>query len=483
LSFDTKYRPRKFADVLGQESTIQILRQFIRTGAAFQQSYLFAGKWGSGKTTLGRILAMALLCESPQDGEPCGECTSCRTILETGASESFLEVDAATNSGKADIKRITEEIAYSTFSGKRRLYLFDESHQLSKDALDAMLKPLEETAPGSEDKKLVCIFATTEPEKMRTTILSRCAPAFIIETLTPEVIAGRLAYVCEQEGIEHDPEVLPLIAEITECHVRDALKALEGVSMLGPVNRENVASYLHLNLQGTYLDLMEALDTSLGDTLAHLRSLMDHVSPGTCYERLTHLCMMAYKVRVGVAKPPVYWEQDRVKALGERLGDKLVVFASMLSSRLGRPTPSMLECDVIHLHRMARGEEVALPTSAPPMAVAPAAPVATPPEPNNPKKEPSSAKLSKKEVDGEERLDQNSSDTANMQVGSVVTKNGVNVVPRAVRQTKRPEPVAASPSTFELPPSTFAELLALRVAELRHEGRRGFSGPTNMGSP
>lgn len=112
--------------MLGQRGTVQILRQFVKTGAGFYQSYLFAGPFGSGKTTLGRILARALLCEAPVEGEPCDACTSCRSILDNGSSDNFVEVDAATNSGKADVKRITEEIEYATFSGRRRLYLFDE---------------------------------------------------------------------------------------------------------------------------------------------------------------------------------------------------------------------------------------------------------------------------------------------------------------------------------------------------------------------
>ena len=112
------------------------------------------------------------MCETPDNGNPCDECLSCKSLLESGSSADFIEVDAATNSGKADVQKIVDEIAYSTFSGKRRIYLFDESHQLSKDALDALLKPLEDCLPGSEDKRLTCIFCTTEPEKMRATVLS-----------------------------------------------------------------------------------------------------------------------------------------------------------------------------------------------------------------------------------------------------------------------------------------------------------------------
>jgi len=244
VSLDTRYRPRSYADVLGQEGTVQILRQYVRSGAGFHQSYLFAGPWGSGKTTLGRILARSLLCAAPVDGGPCDSCPSCRSILEGGSSENFFEIDAATNSGKDSVRKIVEEIQYSTFSGKRRLYLFDESHRLTLDALDALLKPMEDTVPGGEDKSLVCIFCTTEPEKMRATILSRCAPAFVIKPVVPDQIGSRLAQICDSEGIAYEREALTLIGELTECHIRDALKAVEGVSMLGPVStRTSLATF------------------------------------------------------------------------------------------------------------------------------------------------------------------------------------------------------------------------------------------------
>ena len=229
MSLDTKYRPKTYSDVLGQKGTIKTIQGFVKNGAGWKQSYLFAGPYGSGKTTLGRVLARALLCESPIDGEPCDRCDSCVTLLE-GSSDAFVEVDAATNSGKNDIKQILEEINYASFSGRRKLYLFDEAHQLSPSALDALLKPMEENRPNSEEKRLVCIFATTEPEKMKATVLSRCAPAFIIHHVDSEEIADRLAFVCEQESISYNREALLLIADFSEGHIRDALKSIEGVA-------------------------------------------------------------------------------------------------------------------------------------------------------------------------------------------------------------------------------------------------------------
>lgn len=127
MSLDIKYRPQTYEDMLGQENSIKILKRMVVEKKGFQQSYLFSGPYGSGKTTMGRILARALMCENPTpEGAPCDKCTTCRSMLELGTAMSFTEVDAATNSGKAEIQRIIEEIQYDTFSGNRHLYLFDE---------------------------------------------------------------------------------------------------------------------------------------------------------------------------------------------------------------------------------------------------------------------------------------------------------------------------------------------------------------------
>lgn len=364
MSFDTKYRPRTYDDVVGQQATIRILREVVKAGRGFQQSYIFAGPHGSGKTTLGRILAQSLLCSNPSEGQACGSCTSCQAFLE-GSNPDFIEVDAATNSGKDDMKAIVDQLQYSTFSGNRRLYLFDESHQLSKNALDAILKPLEDTLPGSDDKKLVCIFCTTEPERMRQTIRSRCAPVFTIRKPPVDDIVDRLRYIADQEGLTAEDEAMRLIVEISESHMRDALKALEGVASLGDIDRSNVSTYLHLDANDQILSLLSSIGSDETRAVQIASGLIERMPPSILYEKLSETAMLAYRVGLGAAKPPSYWNADTVNALSEQHGKFLIQIADRLASRPRKPSFPMLLCDLTFLHHGRLGGMAPIRTEVP----------------------------------------------------------------------------------------------------------------------
>jgi DNA polymerase III subunit gamma/tau len=366
MALDTKYRPQAYDDVLGQDASVQVLRQFVKEGKGFQQSYVFCGQHGSGKTTLGRILARALLCQAPVDGNPCDQCHSCQTMLAGGSHESFEELDAASKSKVSDLERIVEDIAYSTFSGNRRIYLFDESHQLSKKALDILLKPMEDNVAGSEDKKLVCIFCTTEPEKMRSTIFSRCAPAFVIRAVSPEGIAERLSYVCEQEDIEHDVDALVTIAEISECHIRDALKTVEGVSMLGKISRETVFQYLQLGANDRVLDILDLLGEDLPKVIELSTALAQEVSPSSAYERISEAALFAYQAHLKVGRPPSQWSPDRLHTLSSK-GASLLGVSSRFAAPPHRPTRSTLVVDLASAHYALKGNVP--PSQAPKMVI------------------------------------------------------------------------------------------------------------------
>lgn len=357
MSLDKKYRPRTYDEVQGQDHHVTVLRQFVIEGKGHQQSYLFAGAKGCGKTTLGRIMARALLCESPVDGGPCDDCDSCNAMLQDPpAHECFTEMDAATNSGKDQIQQIVETQRYETFSGRRRVYLIDECHRLSIQAMDGLLKSLEDTIPGSDDRMLLCIFATTEPDKVRGTISSRCAPTFTIQKLNPDDLGGYLAFICEKEGIPCDLDALKVIAETTHCHIRDSLQALSGVSMKGHVNVENVRDYLGLDAENSYLTILTNLGRDLRTVIHAADDLKARVSPSGCYAGLAEAAMTVFKVRaLGLGSLPSFWDSGRLDGLTEAGAKRLVEISQWLSKRPSRATHSMLLCDLSTLHQRLAG--------------------------------------------------------------------------------------------------------------------------------
>ena len=263
--------------------------------------------------------------------------------------ECFEEMDAASKSGKADLARIIEDISYSTFSGKRRIYLFDESHRLSKQALDVLLKPMEDSVEGAEEKKLVCIFCTTEPEKMSSTIFSRCAPAFVIRIVEPEVIAQRLAFVCQKENIPYDDDALLTIAEISECHIRDALKDIEGVSMLGKIDRENLARYFHLGANDLALTLLENLGSDLKAAMEAATKIAVEVSPSSAYEKIAEAAMSAYRSHIGVGRPASQWNKAKLEVVSAR-GEGLLGISYRFAAPPHRPSRNTLVLDVAAAH-------------------------------------------------------------------------------------------------------------------------------------
>lgn len=348
MSLDTKYRPQQYSDVLGQKGIIEVLRQTVKTGKGLHQSYLFAGPSGIGKTTLGRILARALLCDDPQEGDPCDQCPSCIQILTTGTSDAFMEVDAATNSGKDHIRTVLESSSYATFSGKRRIWLFDESHQLTTGALDGMLLSMEENISGRRDKRLVVILCTTEPDKMRPTVMSRCLN-FQVRLGSPRRVARRLDEICQAEGIQASMEVLTLAAELTGCHVRSGIKLVESLSF-GEITRERLLAHLQLDKNDQFLTLAENLGTDIGGSLAAAKRLAQALPPRACYERLGEALQNAWIVGQGLGVPS-YWPKERLQALHARLGDNLLWMAEGLALRPARLTSSLWSIDVALLHK------------------------------------------------------------------------------------------------------------------------------------
>jgi len=214
-----KFRPQVFSDIVGQEHITRTLKNQIianRVGHA----YLFNGGRGTGKTTAAKILSRAMNCLSPKDGEPCNECEICKEAL-AGSLTDIVEMDAASNNSVEDIRGIKEEVNFLPTKAKYRVYIIDEVHMLSVGAFNALLKTLEE--PPEHVK---FILATTEPQKLPATILSRCQ-RFDFKRISNENIIKRLQIVCTESNIEITEDAMKILAELAEGAMRDALSILE----------------------------------------------------------------------------------------------------------------------------------------------------------------------------------------------------------------------------------------------------------------
>ena len=214
-----KFRPATFSEMVGQEHITQTLKNQIISGRV-GHAYLFNGGRGTGKTTSAKVLSRAINCLNPQNGEPCNECEICKEALN-GSLTDIVEMDAASNNSVEDIRSIKEEVNFLPTKAKYRVYIIDEVHMLSTGAFNALLKTLEE--PPEHVK---FILATTEPQKLPATILSRCQ-RFDFKRISNADIVKRLKIVCKESNIEADEASLNMIAELSEGAMRDALSILE----------------------------------------------------------------------------------------------------------------------------------------------------------------------------------------------------------------------------------------------------------------
>ena len=248
-----KFRPDTFADVKGQDAIVQTLKNQINADR-IGHAYLFCGTRGTGKTTVAKILAKAVNCEHPVDGNPCNECATCRAIA-AGSSMNVIEIDAASNNGVDNIREIREETAYSPTEGKYKVYIIDEVHMLSIGAFNALLKTLEE--PPSY---VIFILATTEAHKIPITILSRCQ-RYDFKRISILTIADRLTQLMKEEQVDVEEKAIRYIARKADGSMRDALSLMD----------QCIAFYLGKKL--TYdnvLDVLGAVDTEIFSRMLRL---------------------------------------------------------------------------------------------------------------------------------------------------------------------------------------------------------------------
>lgn len=247
-----KWRPRTFSDVSGQETVTAALKNELKTGR-LSHAYLFTGCRGTGKTTCAKILAKAVNCAHPVDGDPCNECAICRGI-DDGTILDVTEIDAASNNGVDSIRDLRDEVAFTPVSGTYRVYIIDEVHMLSAGAFNALLKTLEE--PPAH---VIFILATTEVHKLPATILSRCQ-RFDFGRIRPEEIAARITYVATEEGLTVTPDAAMLLARLADGALRDGLSLLDQcASVAQHIDMDTVTAVTGMAGQDTLAQLTDCV--------------------------------------------------------------------------------------------------------------------------------------------------------------------------------------------------------------------------------
>jgi len=316
-----KWRPRTFADVAGQAHVVRALANALDSGR-LHHAYLFTGTRGVGKTTLARILAKALNCETGVSSSPCGQCASCRAI-DAGNFLDLLEVDAATNTRVEEMRELLDNAQYRPTAGRFKVYIIDEVHMLSRSAFNSMLKTLEEPP-----EHIKFILATTDPQKVPVTVLSRCLQ-FTLKPLPREVISRRLAQVLEAESIAFEPPALDALARAAQGSLRDSLSLADQAIAHGNgmVRADSVAAMLGA-VDRTYLfALLERLEAGDGPGLmAEGERIAERGIPAEA--ALQELAVLLHRIALAQTVPDVLDEADadraRVAALAKDLAPDLV---------------------------------------------------------------------------------------------------------------------------------------------------------------
>ncbi len=362
-----KWRPRNFKEMVGQEHVLRALVNALDHNR-LHHAFLFTGTRGVGKTTISRILAKSLNCEQGVSASPCGSCASCREIDE-GRFVDLIEVDAASRTKVEDTRELLENVQYAPTRGRYKVYLIDEVHMLSTHSFNALLKTLEEPPPHVK-----FLLATTDPQKLPVTILSRCLQ-FSLRRLPQDMIAKHLAYILGQETIPHEAAALTLLAHAADGSMRDALSLLDQAIAFGghAVNEAEVRNMLGTIDRSIVYKLLDALAAQDGAALlGHVRQLAEQAPDfqAVLAELLSALQRIALHQCVPTALEDAD-DIDTIRALAARLSPEDVQLYYQIALHGRRDLPLApdarggLEMTLLRMLAFRPGETSSTPPAAP----------------------------------------------------------------------------------------------------------------------
>jgi DNA polymerase III subunit gamma/tau len=368
-----KWRPRNFAEMVGQEHVLRALINALDHDR-LHHAFLFTGTRGVGKTTIARILAKSLNCETGMTSRPCGQCSACQEI-DGGRFVDLIEVDAASRTGVDDTRELLDNVQYAPSRGRYKVYLIDEVHMLSKSAFNALLKTLEEPPPHVK-----FLLATTDPQKIPVTVLSRCLQ-FNLKRLPESLISGRITQILDAEKIAYEPSAASLLAHAADGSLRDGLSLLDQAIAFGggEVKDADVRSMLGTIERGHVRALLEALAARNGAAVLAAVAQLDERAPD--YQLvLDDMASALQRIAVAQAVPQAAAEFDEaelITALAKRLDPadvQLYYQIALMGKRDQGLAPSPRSGFEMTLLRMLAFQ----PMDGTPAVTASAGPVATP---------------------------------------------------------------------------------------------------------